>query len=75
MIPKGVTSILDGLAVVSQKNLMETDETTAKMIYRTFDPDDNKTPPSELAKERYGLLPAIERDFGKLMRDELTNHF
>ena len=32
-------------------------------------------PPSELAKERYGLLPAIERDFGKLMRDELTNHF
>ena len=74
MIPKGITSVLDGLAVASQKNFMEIDETTAKMIHRTLHPDNSEIPPSELAKERYGILPAIEHDFSKL-EDELMNRF
>ena len=72
LIPKGITSVLDGLAVASQKNFMEIDETTARIILRTHDTSDSEIPPSELAKQRYGLLPAIEHDFGKLGDDFLN---
>lgn len=75
MIPKGITSVLDGLAVASQKNFMEIDETAFKNIHKTLNPSDGETPPSELAKETYGILPAIEHDFDKILRGELTSHF
>ena len=75
MIPKGVTSVLDGLAVVSQKNLLEIDKATVYTLHKTLHPSDSEIPPSELAKETYGTLPALEYDFDKILKGELTNHF
>ena len=75
IIPKGVTSVLDSLAVVSQKNLMEIDKANFNIFYKALHPGNDKMPPSEIAKEAYGILPAIESDFGKIVRGELTNHF
>ena len=75
MIPKGVTSILDNLAVVSQKNLMEIDEANFNIFYKSLHPSNDMMPPSEIAKEAYGILPAIESEVGRMIRGELTNHF
>jgi len=75
IIPKGVTSVLDGLAVVAQKNFMEIDKATVYTLHKTLHPNNNIIPPSELAKEAYGILPALECDFDKIMKGELTSHF
>ena len=73
MIPKGVTSVLDGLAVVLQKNIIEMDKATIFALHKTL--NDSVTLPSEVAKETYGTLPSLENDFDRIFKGELTNHF
>ena len=63
MIPKGITSILDNLAVTIQKNFLEVTTSGAKGLSLK---DTEINPPSDSAREVFRALPGIKDDVDEI---------